>query len=1305
MRDSGRGDGLMSPRRLTTSRWLRSLIACLCGCGAVMLWSAPAQAGIVHVFAGTFGSEGSGSGQFKSPVGIAVNDSTHDVYVADRGNKRVEEFNSTGSAVLGEFNGSAAPTGPFAEPTGIAVDNSEDPLDPSAGDVYVIDAPNGVIDKFTAAGAYVGQLTGICEKAGESPPCGKSKFIPFGRTPGNIIGGVAVDPSGGVWVSVNGAIDVFTDGAANGFVSALTDEYGQGYGLAVDSESDVYLRVGSNIAKLNGSGETLIHQFGPTGESLGVAFDPAERKVYVTSGNTAGTNSISVFTSSGAPVERFGSGDITLGEGVAIDSSSGTVYFADRELDRVALFDAVRLPTVTMGALSEQTPRSATLNGSVNPEGVPVTSCVFEYDTKEYAPGEASHGKSVPCSPANPGSGTSAVPVTARLTGLMPQVRYHYRLVAANKAGSSDSPDQELFTGPRLGEEFATDVTSSTATVNGSVDPNGGDTHYYFEYGRTAAYDAYAPAPPPGVDIGSAAGGQSASVHLRELAPGALYHYRIVAVQDGEAFEGPDLTFTTQPAGEASALPDGRYWELVSPAEKHGALIEEFEGSADQIQAASDGSGIFYPQEGPSAGENPQSKTRWSQVLSRRGPSGWRSQDLTLPMALPAEGESALERSRSGQEYLLFSPDLSLAVVEPQIFGTPLLSPQATERTLYLRNNADGAFLPLLTPSDLPPGTRIEEPPGEYARDWALQFLAATPDLSHVLFETPVALLPEAVQEDKECCAVGKKRSGEPQWNLYEWSAGKLQLVNVLPNGEATRGEAPPLVTLAGQVRNESTAKGGGQREVSSDGRWVAWSWGQAARNFFAEYKGLYVRDMVEERTVKVGGPRAEFQTMNSSGSRIFFTENGELYEFDTETDAQTDLTVNHAAGEGAGVQSGVSDVSEDGSYVYFVADGVLAEGAVPGGCANNKSSIAVTCNLYVVHYNGSEWERPRLVAVLSGADEPSWYADAFAGAMGLERVSSRVSPDGRYLAFMSQRSLTGYDNTDAVSGKPDEEVYLYDAAAGRLTCASCNPTGARPRGVFDNGRSLLVDRNGMWGGAKVNEDHWLAGSLRGWDESQTTGATYQPRYLSDGGRLFFDSPDALAAQDTNGLEDVYEYEPSGTGSCTNASSAFSERLGGCVSLISSGTAGAESAFFDASEGGNDAFFLTAGRLSPADFDTSLDVYDAHVCTASAPCLQAPVSPPPCSSGDSCKPAPSPQPEIFGPAPTATFSGIGNFVPGKASSKRKPLTRAQKLARALKACRRKRSPRARRVCERLVRKRYAARRPRSRKRAQRRRGR
>src|SRR6185437_6077035 len=103
-------------------------------------------------------------------------------------------------------------------------------------------------------------------------------------------------------------------------------------------------------------------------------------------------------------------------------------------------------------------------------------------------------------------------------------------------------------------------------------------------------------------------------------------------------------------------------------------------------------------------------------------------------------------------------------------------------------------------------------------------------------------------------------------------------------------------------------------------------------------------------------------------------------------------------------------------------------------------SQAEADCDLYV-HHAGTT----RLIAVLSGADAPDWSYE-------LNKLTARVSPDGRWLAFMSQRPLTGYDNHDANSDKLDEEVYLYDATAsagaGAVVCASCDPTGARPIGV-----------------------------------------------------------------------------------------------------------------------------------------------------------------------------------------------------------------------------------------------------------------
>ena len=161
--------------------------------------------------------------------------------------------------------------------------------------------------------------------------------------------------------------------------------------------------------------------------------------------------------------------------------------------------------------------------------------------------------------------------------------------------------------------------------------------------------------------------------------------------------------------------------------------------------------------------------------------------------------------------------------------------------------------------------------------------------------------------------------------------------------------------------------------------------------------------------------------------------------------------------------------------------------------------------------------------------------------------MTARVSPDGEWLAFMSQRSLTGYDNRDAASGEPDEEVYLYGAASERLACASCDPTGARPHGrkysvTGESAAEVSIPLAGgyeEWG-AKT----WLAANVPSWTRTgqgrsnPNTDLFYQPRYLSNGGRLFFNSSDGLVPKDVNEQEGVYESSPSATRAPKAGSSA-----------------------------------------------------------------------------------------------------------------------------------------------------------------------
>ena len=376
-------------------------------------------------------------------------------------------------------------------------------------------------------------------------------------------------------------------------------------------------------------------------------------------------------------------------------------------------------------------------------------------------------------------------------------------------------------------------------------------------------------------------------------------------------------------------------------------------------------------------------------------------------------------------------------------------------------------------------------------------------------------------------------------------------------------------------------------------------------------------------------GERETYVRDNSTG--VFTATTSSAYEWYAEQVARAqgpsscDASTSPAHGEG------VDAASSDGCYVYFNSEAILAAGATSG-----KS------NLYVSHFDGSVWET-MFISSLSGTGFPEW------GGQDIE-----LSPNGRYVAFMSNVSLTGYDNVDVSEQPPtqeeeeekedngenpktrvshhDEEVFEYDAATNHLVCASCDSTGARPVGVRDPGRPgfppyyppLMVDRNDQWSG------HWLAGILPDWTDKGNSEPIYQPRYISNNGRLLFNSPEALVSADVNGLQDVYEYEPT---------------VG--AALISSGTSGQESAFVDASVSGGDVFFLTSARLVAQDDDDAYDVYDAHICGAEGvPCQpSAAVPPPPCDTEASCKAAPSPQPEIYGAPASSTFTGAGNLTP------------------------------------------------------------
>jgi hypothetical protein len=1270
----------MSARRLRLT-----VVASLCGLACVL------GAGVVPALAGAtqFGEPGHRAGQLSGMAGLGLDRETGDVYVPEFSDERVSKFDGSGNflfawgwgvnntspadelqtctAVTGCRQGSSGTgAGEFASTCGaegVAVDN--DPLSGSYRDVYVVDFCSHRVQKFGPSGnflltfgGHVNAITGgnvcvlgeSCKEGTQGTANGEFEWA------NNVASYIAVGPGGAVYVGDRARVEVFEPSGAwreNVSLTGLSST-GKVTALAVDSTGDMFVKDGDNRFEREGA-VPGVREFGPNGTEKLTQFDAGSESVEAITldakgdlfvADSTGGFHVLKYDPAGKELESFGSKTAAGTKGIVFSDALGELYVSNVSSSFSSVWVLTPPPP---GPLVEAGSESAipgqrghaTLEARVNPEGSETT---YRFEYVDQAHFQASGYASASSTPVvSIGSGFEDQLASVLLTGLVPAATYHYRIAATNSNGTATGVDGVFTTvAPALVEgPWVANVAGTSATLAARVDPLGASTEYRLEYGTSTSYGQ--------VLSGSVGEGESyvlVSFHRQDLQLGTVYHYRLVTVNEVGTVEGADHVFTTQVVGGELTLPDGRAWELVSPANKEGALIEPLGSSTEaEMQAAAAGNAISYATS-QSMGEKPEGKTYLSQILSTRGGHGWRSEDVEIPYSLPKEeGEGAIALFNSLPEYHLFSQDLSSVVIEPHsaLFSP---SPEAKERTLYLRDNANGTYVPLVSENNVPPGTKYAGS-ADSGEGGGLHFLAATPDLNHVVFESygGEALTPEA-------------KAGV---NLYEWSGGRLQLVNVLPDGETESGVLPQGSLLTVHV-------------MSSDGRWIVW------RNVSGSHT-LYVRDMVDRKTVEVGGDNSpSFQTMSSDGSRIFFLEKGDLYEFNVDNGIRTDLTANHGAEESnAGVRELVLGASEDGSYVYFVAKGVLASGAVRG-----------EDNLYVLHDTGSGWTITH-VATLSSEDEKDWYAPGGEGYVDLHNVTSRVSPDGRFVTFMSDRSLTGYDNVDAVSGQRDQEVYLYDGVTGRLSCASCDPTGARPVGARYPG--LLDPTTSVYG------NQWLAGSIPGWEAAaggggRGQGATigYQQRYLSDSGRLFFDSPDALVPQDTNGLEDVYEYEPAGVGGCTSSSVTFSEGSDGCVNLVSSGISSRESAFLDASENGDDVFFLTASRLTGADYDTGYDVYDAHACSGEVPCVVESVSSPPCTSGDSCKAAPSPQPEIFGPAPSATFSGTGNVVisPSNGVVSSKSLTRAQRLSRALRACRKDGSRRKRVVCERQARRRYRA---------------
>ncbi|HEX5309577.1 MAG TPA: hypothetical protein VFW38_10920 [Solirubrobacteraceae bacterium] len=711
------------------------------------------------------------------------------------------------------------------------------------------------------------------------------------------------------------------------------------------------------------------------------------------------------------------------------------------------------------------------------------------------------------------------------------------------EAGTGDIFVPAVVLAPAVASESVSDTGTSSSVLRAEIDPHGFGTRYLFQYlseaeyrlalsvaegegksGQAAEDAAFAGAPqaPAGGAAISGGGIGVAVAAVPGLSPGTGYAFRVVATSECEGAGGPPCVTDGQAAffdtyRVVSGLPDGREFELVSPPFKgNGEVFPPNPGVGSCVECKPPYSNFItvFPMQSTSDGEAvaymgyPFSTSEGSPVfnsyVSQRGSSGWQT-TATSPALLSTRAGATVAYDSSLEEGLILQhPGVNAA-------AAVTLSPEAPVgfANFYLQRTADPTQLRALVtvrpPNRTEAGFTLEY--AGHSADFSRQFFAANDALTQATSVAPAPADPGQVSRD-----------------LYEWHEGTLSLLNVLPGNTSAAAGA------------EFASASPDLHAISSDG----------SRVFFSVGSTLYVREggTVTRQLTHSG----TFVSASADGSLVLVGD-GCLYSLEGES--CTDVT------SGQGGFTGLLGQSEDLSRIYFVDTKVL-----PGSGENERDENAQAGedNLYLWEEGGAT----RFIAILSANEEGSndW-------ATAPNRRTAEASSDGQWLTFASRASLTGYDNGgpacnlngfgERIPGNCDE-VFLYDASDGRLTCASCNPTGETPLGKSN---LPVINGGSSW--------PWLG----------------QLRYLTDTGRLYFDSQDRLSPLDVDGsIEDVYEHEPDGVGSCGGSE--------GCAFLISSGTGSVDSNFLAADRTGKNVFFTTREQLSPADHDESIDLYDAR---------------------------------------------------------------------------------------------------------------